>query len=98
MASGRQCLQRAKSLLSSTTRKFSSPGAPTPIRRNPLLTFREPVELSCAQSLMPLHSATASSLLRSMLSSKVGQWGSLSEGAFLYWVFSYLCFAFHKFL
>nr|GEU28810.1 hypothetical protein [Tanacetum cinerariifolium] len=84
MASGRQCLQRAKSLLSSTTRKFSSPGSPTPIRfttrRNPLFTYREPVELSCAESLMPLHSATASSLLRSMLSSKVGQWGSLSEG------------------
>ncbi|KAL6497529.1 hypothetical protein OROHE_027158 [Orobanche hederae] len=29
---------------------------------------------------MPLHSVTASALLRSMLSSKVGQWSVLSEG------------------
>ncbi|KAL7232535.1 hypothetical protein ACSBR2_010531 [Camellia fascicularis] len=41
---------------------------------------RLPVELGCGESLMPLHSATASSLLNSMLSSKVGQWGCLSEG------------------
>ncbi|KAF5954125.1 hypothetical protein HYC85_006981 [Camellia sinensis] len=38
------------------------------------------VELGCGESLMPLHSATASSLLNSVLSSKVGQWGCLSEG------------------
>ncbi|KAF5943573.1 hypothetical protein HYC85_017650 [Camellia sinensis] len=42
--------------------------------------FRLPVELGCGESLMPLHSATASSLINSMLSSKVGQWGCLSEG------------------
>ncbi|KAL7244308.1 hypothetical protein ACSBR1_016530 [Camellia fascicularis] len=41
---------------------------------------RLPVELGCGESLMPLHSATASSLLNSMLSSNVGQWGCLSEG------------------
>ncbi|KAF5205437.1 Nuclear fusion defective 6 protein [Thalictrum thalictroides] len=41
---------------------------------------RLPVELGAAQSLMPLHSATASALLTSMLSSKVGSWGWLSEG------------------
>lgn len=29
---------------------------------------------------MPLHSVTASALLKSLLSSEVGQWGSLSEG------------------
>ncbi|KAF5203134.1 hypothetical protein FRX31_007283 [Thalictrum thalictroides] len=40
---------------------------------------RLPVELGAAQSLMPLHSATASALLTSMLSSKVGCWGWLSE-------------------
>ncbi|GMP75691.1 hypothetical protein CsSME_00032685 [Camellia sinensis var. sinensis] len=41
---------------------------------------RLPVELGCGESLMPFHSTTASSLLISVLSSKVGQWGSLSEG------------------
>ncbi|XP_042026614.1 protein NUCLEAR FUSION DEFECTIVE 6, mitochondrial-like [Salvia splendens] len=43
-------------------------------------TSRLPVELGCGESLMPLHSATASALLKSMLSSKVGRWGYLSEG------------------
>ncbi|XP_057769453.1 protein NUCLEAR FUSION DEFECTIVE 6, mitochondrial-like [Salvia miltiorrhiza] len=43
-------------------------------------TSRLPVELGCGESLMPLHSATASALLNSMLSSKVGRWGYLSEG------------------
>lgn len=46
---------------------------------------RLPVELGCGDSLMPLHSATASALLNSMLSSKVGQWGCLSEGTSLIW-------------
>ncbi|XAR71177.1 hypothetical protein NMG60_11028323 [Bertholletia excelsa] len=41
---------------------------------------RHPVELGCGDSLMPLHSATASVLLNSLLSSEVGQWGCLSEG------------------
>ncbi|XP_058091679.1 protein NUCLEAR FUSION DEFECTIVE 6, mitochondrial-like [Magnolia sinica] len=41
---------------------------------------RSPVELGCAQSLMPLHSVTASALLTSMLSFKSGNWGWLSEG------------------
>lgn len=45
--------------------------------------FRLPVELGCGESLMPLHSATASALLTSMLSSKVGRWGVLSEGIVL---------------
>ncbi|KAF5949049.1 hypothetical protein HYC85_015006 [Camellia sinensis] len=43
-------------------------------------TSRLPMELGCGESLIPLHSATASSLLNSMLSTKVGQWGYLSEG------------------
>ncbi|XP_077210827.1 protein NUCLEAR FUSION DEFECTIVE 6, mitochondrial-like [Tasmannia lanceolata] len=41
---------------------------------------RLPVELGCAQSLMPLHSVTASVLFTSMLSLKAGNWGWLSEG------------------
>ncbi|KAF5954404.1 hypothetical protein HYC85_007260 [Camellia sinensis] len=41
---------------------------------------RLPVELGCGESLMPPHSATASSLLNYVLSSKVGQWGCLCEG------------------
>lgn len=50
-----------------------------------LLTFsvgiyRLPVELGFAQSLMPLHSITASALLISMLSLKPGSWAWLSEG------------------
>ncbi|KVI02551.1 protein NUCLEAR FUSION DEFECTIVE 6, chloroplastic/mitochondrial-like [Cynara cardunculus var. scolymus] len=91
-SSGRQVLQKARSFFSSTRKLQSpsnlnglSPASTTPSsrlspRRNPLFSSREPVELACAQSLMPLHSVTASSLLKSMLSSKVGQWSSLSEG------------------
>jgi hypothetical protein len=36
--------------------------------------------LGGAQGLMPLHSATASALLTSMLGLKPGSWGWLSEG------------------
>ncbi|XP_071701704.1 protein NUCLEAR FUSION DEFECTIVE 6, mitochondrial-like [Rutidosis leptorrhynchoides] len=92
-SSGRQVLQRARSFISSTRRIQSqstfigtspaatrNPSSRFSSRRKPIFSSREPVELSCAQSLMPLHSATASSLLKSMLSSKVGQWGTLSEG------------------
>lgn len=39
-----------------------------------------PRVLGSANSLMPLHSVTASALLKSLLSSEVSQWGSLSEG------------------
>ncbi|KAL1824594.1 hypothetical protein DCAR_0312671 [Daucus carota subsp. sativus] len=84
-----------KSILN-RTQKCSSPSlqsphlggfaSPTPsfrpsCRLNPLFTSRIPVELSGGiESLMPFHSATASALLTSMLASKVGQWGTLSEG------------------
>ncbi|EYU34711.1 hypothetical protein ABFS82_11G128100 [Erythranthe guttata] len=61
--------------------KLNGFAATAPRRRPPFSSSRLPVELGCAgESLMPLHSATASALLNSMLSSKVGQWGSLSEG------------------
>ncbi|CAA7402239.1 unnamed protein product [Spirodela intermedia] len=40
---------------------------------------RAPVELGCVQSLMPLHSVTASALLTSMLSGENGKWAWLSE-------------------
>ncbi|CAI9111055.1 OLC1v1011189C1 [Oldenlandia corymbosa var. corymbosa] len=40
---------------------------------------RLPLALGCGQSLIPLHSVTASALLKSMLSSEVGQWSCLSE-------------------
>ncbi|KAI3474879.1 hypothetical protein Pfo_030190 [Paulownia fortunei] len=49
-------------------------------RYRPFFSSRLPVELGCGESLMPLHSVTASALLKSMLSSKVGQWAFLSEG------------------
>ncbi|KAL0450656.1 UNVERIFIED_CONTAM: hypothetical protein Slati_1622000 [Sesamum latifolium] len=55
---------------------------PSPRHRS-FLSSRLPVELGCGESLMPLHSVTASALLNSMLSSKVGQWGFLSEANLL---------------
>nr|XP_043607530.1 protein NUCLEAR FUSION DEFECTIVE 6, mitochondrial-like [Erigeron canadensis] len=85
MASSRQVFQKSAGVRSlfRRTSTFTKPPSNLfngPVRRKPLFSSREPVELSCMQSLMPLHSATASSLLKSMLSSEVGQWGSLSEG------------------
>ncbi|XP_058088510.1 protein NUCLEAR FUSION DEFECTIVE 6, mitochondrial-like isoform X2 [Magnolia sinica] len=47
-------------------------------RKLPFLS-RLPSELGCVQSLMPLHSVTASVLLTSKLSLKTGSWGWLSE-------------------
>ncbi|KAL7248517.1 hypothetical protein ACSBR2_003283 [Camellia fascicularis] len=49
-------------------------------RHHSFFSTRLPMELGCGESLMPLHSATVSSLLNFVLSSKVGQWGCLSEG------------------
>ncbi|XP_043716844.1 protein NUCLEAR FUSION DEFECTIVE 6, mitochondrial-like isoform X1 [Telopea speciosissima] len=59
-----------------------TPARPTSrVSRHKLSFFsRMPMELGCAQSLMPLHSVTASALLTSMLSLKGGNWGWLSEG------------------
>ncbi|KAK1441224.1 hypothetical protein QVD17_07067 [Tagetes erecta] len=86
---GKHALQRLRSLITSTRKlQFQSGLSPESSktfstitgRRNPSFLSRLPVELAGMQSLMPLHSVTASALLKSMLSSKVGQWGSLSEG------------------
>ncbi|XP_076906918.1 uncharacterized protein LOC143563206 [Bidens hawaiensis] len=86
---GKQVLQRVRSLVTSTRKlQFQSTISPessktfagVTARRNPSFLSRLPVELGSMQSLMPLHSATASALLKSMLSSEVGQWGTLSEG------------------
>ncbi|KAJ9562530.1 hypothetical protein OSB04_007690 [Centaurea solstitialis] len=91
--SGKQVFQRVRSFLASTGKRqfqsniagmspesskaFSSISG----RRSPRFLSRLPVELGGMQSLMPLHSVTASALLNSMLSSEVGQWSSISEGA-----------------
>ncbi|KAL3640123.1 hypothetical protein CASFOL_015091 [Castilleja foliolosa] len=78
----------AKSLLSRAQSHRSFPSVTSPLggtaritpRRRPFFSSsRLPVELGCSESLMPLHSVTASALLKSMLSSKVGQWSVLSE-------------------
>ncbi|KAF8390398.1 hypothetical protein HHK36_024924 [Tetracentron sinense] len=59
---------------------FAKPTSSSRFSRQKLPFFsRLPVELGCVQSLMPLHSVTASSLLTSMLSMKAGNWGWLSE-------------------
>ncbi|XP_076950491.1 uncharacterized protein LOC143623477 [Bidens hawaiensis] len=89
---GKKVLQRVRSLITSTRKlqfqstlnhlspESSKTFAGLTARRNPSFLSRLPVELGSMQSLMPLHSATASALLKSMLSSEVGQWGTLSEG------------------
>ncbi|XP_047332945.1 uncharacterized protein LOC124936486 [Impatiens glandulifera] len=69
---------RLSKLRGSVPNNLSSSISHTP--KNRLFSSRLPVELCCYDSLMPLHSATASSLLISKLSSEVGQWGCLSEG------------------
>eukprot|EP00268_Persea_americana_P040506 TRINITY_DN40242_c0_g1_i3.p1 TRINITY_DN40242_c0_g1~~TRINITY_DN40242_c0_g1_i3.p1 ORF type:complete len:105 (-),score=25.36 TRINITY_DN40242_c0_g1_i3:451-765(-) len=75
---------RSFSLSSGTATKMAGSSSPTPSsarfsrHRLPFIS-RLPVELGCAQSLMPLHSVTASALLTSKLF-KSGSWGWLSEG------------------
>ncbi|KAG9439513.1 hypothetical protein H6P81_019678 [Aristolochia fimbriata] len=88
------CARRALSVspsasLFGTFRSFPSAAAKTAgssptaarVSRRKLPSFtRLPAVLGCAQSLMPLHSVTASSLLTSKLSLKARNWGWLSEG------------------
>ncbi|XP_020105376.1 protein NUCLEAR FUSION DEFECTIVE 6, chloroplastic/mitochondrial-like [Ananas comosus] len=92
MGGARRALRSLRSSSSSSrslffmgsSKPFSSPPTSTfarsSRRRLPLTISRLPVELGCAQSLMPLHSITASALLTSMLSMKPGGWAWLSEG------------------
>ncbi|XP_068665935.1 protein NUCLEAR FUSION DEFECTIVE 6, mitochondrial-like isoform X3 [Aristolochia californica] len=55
--------------------RFSGQKPPSP------RLFRAPVELSCCvESLLPYHTATASSLMTSMLSVSRRSYGWLSEG------------------
>ncbi|CAN0924012.1 hypothetical protein LINGRAHAP2_LOCUS33904 [Linum grandiflorum] len=74
---------RGTSPFASKASKFSglSPSKPTsPLSfRGPAFS-RLPVELGGALSLMPLHNATSSALLTSLLSLHSQSWGCLSEG------------------
>ncbi|KAG6598206.1 protein NUCLEAR FUSION DEFECTIVE 6, chloroplastic/mitochondrial [Cucurbita moschata] len=90
-SSARTLLQRSSSSPPSASHLVSKPtmSAPLPSAKPsassrfsvPKLTnFRLPVELSSVQSLMPLHSATASALFTSLLSLHNNSWGCLSEG------------------
>ncbi|KAK1306770.1 hypothetical protein QJS10_CPA10g00212 [Acorus calamus] len=87
MASFANCARRTflssvspRTLLRSLASPKSSPFTRLSKRKLPLNVSRLPLELGSVQSLMPLHSATASVLLNPMLSSKTGSWGWLSEG------------------
>ncbi|CAN1187490.1 hypothetical protein LINPERPRIM_LOCUS31884 [Linum perenne] len=58
----------------------SKPSSASPLSfRGPTFS-RLPVELGGALSLMPLHNATSSALLTSLLSLHSQSWGCLSEG------------------
>ncbi|RVW46470.1 hypothetical protein CK203_010963 [Vitis vinifera] len=70
----------APSSLAGVASSQSTPAARFSRLKYPSCSSRLPVELASTVSMMPLHSATASALLNSMLSSKVGSWGWLSEG------------------
>ncbi|KAG8366866.1 hypothetical protein BUALT_Bualt16G0012500 [Buddleja alternifolia] len=69
--------------VASAPAKLSGIAAAAPRRRSFFSSSRLPVELGCGESLMPLHSVTASALLNSKLSSKIGHWSFLSEGSIL---------------
>ncbi|KAF9623019.1 hypothetical protein IFM89_036000 [Coptis chinensis] len=72
------CYTKSPSSFASKLGSFVSANRPTSSRLSRHLS-RIPVELGGVQSLMPLHSVTASVLLTSMLSCKGGNWGWLSE-------------------
>ncbi|KAL5226891.1 hypothetical protein ABZP36_015156 [Zizania latifolia] len=68
--------------------RFASRSGPAPLPRRssasaPRLLLRSPVEMSgvCLETLMPMHSATASALMTSLLAAPVSRsFGWLSEG------------------
>ncbi|XP_051120209.1 protein NUCLEAR FUSION DEFECTIVE 6, mitochondrial-like [Andrographis paniculata] len=85
-SSAKALMRSGQSSYSIAVRPSKLNGIATPVfrlspRHRLFVSSRLPVELGCGESLMPLHSVTASALLRSMLASKVRRWGYLSEDA-----------------
>ncbi|XP_042424001.1 protein NUCLEAR FUSION DEFECTIVE 6, mitochondrial-like [Zingiber officinale] len=79
-----RCVASHSLPLSASSRPVPSPSPATAFarlsRRKPGFGIsRLPIELGCARSLMPFHSATATALLTSMLSARSGSWTWLSE-------------------
>uniref|UniRef100_A0A0E0JIF2 Uncharacterized protein n=1 Tax=Oryza punctata TaxID=4537 RepID=A0A0E0JIF2_ORYPU len=60
--------------------ELAASSLPRSTRRRPAISRVPVASLGGAHGLMPLHSATASALLTSMLGLKPGSWGWLSEG------------------
>ncbi|XP_057528774.1 protein NUCLEAR FUSION DEFECTIVE 6, mitochondrial [Amaranthus tricolor] len=76
-------LWNPKSSLSAESSKypgFTASHKPRFSLQNLFTSSRIPVELGCAESLMPLHTVTASALFTSLLSLHSQSWGCLSEG------------------
>ncbi|PON98944.1 hypothetical protein TorRG33x02_051810 [Trema orientale] len=65
----------------------SKPNSASRFSFQKLNSSRLPVELASLQSLMPLHSATASALFTSLLSLHNVNWGCLSEDINTIWSF-----------
>ncbi|KAF2952191.1 hypothetical protein DAI22_01g317600 [Oryza sativa Japonica Group] len=79
-SSSRAFSQPAPAAAAARSPELAAFSLPRSTRRRPAIS-RVPVEaLGGAHGLMPLHSATASALLTSMLGLKPGSWGWLSEG------------------
>ncbi|XP_031488620.1 uncharacterized protein LOC116256401 [Nymphaea colorata] len=67
-------------VLFSKTAKPVSPARTSMCRSHFSCISRLPVELSCSGSMMPLHNAIASALLRSRLASESQSWGLVPQG------------------
>ncbi|KAI4339337.1 hypothetical protein MLD38_024290 [Melastoma candidum] len=85
MAMAATCARRALSqLTSSATRRTASlssrRSSPSRLFSDSVLLSRAPVELGGAMSLMPLHDATSSALMTSLLCLSSRSWGCLSDG------------------
>ncbi|KAK6919070.1 hypothetical protein RJ641_017492 [Dillenia turbinata] len=84
-------LKTSKSSLSPTTFSLSSSIFHPSAKRISRIS-RTPVELSCLESMMPLHSATASARLTSFLTTESHTWGVVPQGsAFTLIVISLQC-------